>query len=288
MHGAFHSERMMIMIFGMKRNIYHKAVMLLSVSLSVTVISLLSGCTPKHDELIIEAETLTQSSSSDISCTGDDVSPHKDDVRSKETAETENVKTETVTEDVFVHVCGAVQRPGVYVLRKSGHVCDAVSAAGGFSDEADQEYVNQAYPVSDGMKIVIPTVQEASDAVNGCGTDGRSADSSSGTSKMTEGAISMSPDSSGGQAEGIGIGQAEMSSEGGAEAQVQADDGKIDINSADESGLCMIPVVGTKRAADIIAYRTEHGQFNSIEDIMNVSGIKQGTFDKIKDSIKVR
>ena len=69
--------------------------------------------------------------------------------------------------------------------------------------------------------------------------------------------------------------------------EVSADDGKININTASESQLCDIPGIGAVRAAAIASYRQEHGAFETIEDIMKVSGIKQGTYDKIKDSIIV-
>lgn len=62
---------------------------------------------------------------------------------------------------------------------------------------------------------------------------------------------------------------------------------KININNADQSELTQLSGIGSARAADIIAYRTEHGRFQSIEEIMNVSGIKESTFQKIKDQIVV-
>ena len=62
---------------------------------------------------------------------------------------------------------------------------------------------------------------------------------------------------------------------------------KININSADLSQLVQLAGIGEARAADIIAYRTEHGRFLTIEEIMNVSGIKESTFRKIKDQIVV-
>ena len=62
---------------------------------------------------------------------------------------------------------------------------------------------------------------------------------------------------------------------------------KININSADVSQLTQLTGIGEARAADIIAYRTEHGRFLTIEEIMNVSGIKESTFQKIKDQIVV-
>ena len=45
--------------------------------------------------------------------------------------------------------------------------------------------------------------------------------------------------------------------------------------------------IGETKAEAIIAYREEHGAFGSTEEIMQVSGIGQGTFDKIKDEITV-
>lgn len=62
---------------------------------------------------------------------------------------------------------------------------------------------------------------------------------------------------------------------------------KININSADIAQLTQLTGIGEARAADIIAYRTEHGGFLTIEEIMNVSGIKESTFQKIKDQIVV-
>ena len=64
-------------------------------------------------------------------------------------------------------------------------------------------------------------------------------------------------------------------------------DGRININTAPEAQLCEIPGIGATRAAAIAAYRQEHGGFSSIEEIMNVSGIKEGTYAKIKDRITV-
>ena len=63
--------------------------------------------------------------------------------------------------------------------------------------------------------------------------------------------------------------------------------GKVNINTADKSLLCSLPGIGDTRAADIIAYRQEHGGFAVIEDIMQVSGIKEAGFQKIKELITV-
>lgn len=62
---------------------------------------------------------------------------------------------------VSVYVCGAVKSPGVYTLGADQRIADAVEAAGGMRKDADTEYVNLAQRLSDGIKIRIPTVDEA-------------------------------------------------------------------------------------------------------------------------------
>lgn len=63
---------------------------------------------------------------------------------------------------------------------------------------------------------------------------------------------------------------------------------KININTATAEQLDELYGIGPSRAQAIVDYRNEHGNFQSIEDIMKVNGIKQGEFDKIKDNITVR
>lgn len=64
-------------------------------------------------------------------------------------------------------------------------------------------------------------------------------------------------------------------------------DGVVNINTASEEELCTIPGIGETRAKQILEYRSEHGPFTSAEDLMNVPGIKEGTFNKISKYIKV-
>ena len=64
-------------------------------------------------------------------------------------------------------------------------------------------------------------------------------------------------------------------------------DPRVNINTADEAELTTITGIGSSRAKAIIAWREEHGSFKTIGDIMNVNGIKQGLFSRIRDSIRV-
>ena len=62
---------------------------------------------------------------------------------------------------------------------------------------------------------------------------------------------------------------------------------KIDINRAEPWLLEALPGIGEVLAQRIVDYRSEHGPFRTIEDLLQVSGISQGTLDKIKDYITV-
>ena len=158
-------------------------------------------------------------------------------------------KDEPVT--AYVHVCGAVINPGVYELGPEDRVFTAVEAAGGFTEEASQDYVNLAERVADGMKITIPTVEELA-AIE--------ADSGTGTGTAVFAAIEY-PGGSG---------------------------SLININTADEKLLTSITGIGETRAKAIIAYREEHGPFAQTDDIKNVSGIGESTYNKLKDEITVK
>jgi len=63
--------------------------------------------------------------------------------------------------------------------------------------------------------------------------------------------------------------------------------GPVNINTATAAELETLPGIGPKTADTIIEYREANGPFETIEDIMNVPGIGEGTFEKIKDRIAV-
>lgn len=174
---------------------------------------------------------------------------------------------------IWVHVCGAVRNAGVYELPAGSRVYEAVQEAGGFAADADESYVNQAQRLSDGAKLVIPTVEQVEEAA--------------GDSRTEAGQIGI-VEQAGVQQAGYGVSDAGTGDGAGQTDPVSAAaDGRININTATEAQLCEIPGIGATRAAAIAAYRQEHGGFSSIEEIMNVSGIKEGTYAKIKDRITV-
>lgn len=64
--------------------------------------------------------------------------------------------------------------------------------------------------------------------------------------------------------------------------------GLVNINTADEEKLTTLPGIGTSKAKCIIAYRESKGKFQTIEELMQIEGIKEGVFNKVKDMITVK
>ena len=162
---------------------------------------------------------------------------------------------------IYVDVCGAVANPGVFQLAAGSRVFQAIEAAGGYLPEAALTCVNRAGVLTDGQQLYILTQEEME----------RQGLDPAEMAKASDGQMNGS----------AGTGQ-----NTGMTAQVQQDN-RININTADEAQLTTLTGIGATRAQAIIAYREENGPFAAIEDIMNVQGIKEGTFAKIKDEIVV-
>ena len=162
---------------------------------------------------------------------------------------------------IYVDVCGAVANPGVFQLAAGSRVFQAIEAAGGYLPEAALTCVNRAGVLTDGQQIYILTQEEMErqglDPAEMAGASDGQMNGSAGTGQNT-----------------------------GIAAQAQQDN-RININTADETQLTTLTGIGATRAQAIIAYRQENGPFAAIEEIMNVQGIKEGTFAKIKDEIVV-
>ncbi|MDQ0205513.1 helix-hairpin-helix domain-containing protein [Alkalicoccobacillus murimartini] len=73
------------------------------------------------------------------------------------------------------------------------------------------------------------------------------------------------------------------------EGQASGDDGPlVNLNTATEKDLETLNGIGPSKSATIIAYREEHGDFQTIEELMNVSGIGEKSFEKLKAEITVK
>lgn len=72
------------------------------------------------------------------------------------------------------------------------------------------------------------------------------------------------------------------------ETIVVEEDSRININTASMEELCKIPGIGESRAQAIIDYRESAGGFSTEEELMQISGIKSATYNKIKNYIRVK
>ena len=61
----------------------------------------------------------------------------------------------------------------------------------------------------------------------------------------------------------------------------------LDLNTATQEELESLPGIGPSKAADIIAYRDEHGPFATVEDLANVTGIGDATVESLRDYLIV-
>lgn len=172
-----------------------------------------------------------------------------------------NSTGETQPEMIYVDVCGAVANPGVFQLAAGSRVFQAIEAAGGYLPEAVQNCVNRAGVLTDGQQLYILTQEEMERQ-------------------------GLDPAEMAGASDGQMNGSAGTGQNAGLTVQAQQDN-RININTADEAQLTTLTGIGATRAQAIISYREENGPFAVIEDIMNVQGIKEGTFAKIKDEIVV-
>lgn len=217
-------------------------------SVLLIAICILIGCKKKEGLSLTQLQTTNQEILTQENATVTEVAKEEAQLVPKETQPEETPEKAVL----FVHICGAVKNPGVYEFSEGDRIYQAVETAGGFTKEAATDFLNQAQKLTDGMKLYIPTKEEAGQAI----------------------------------AEG-GSEESFVSYEGGLTGSQDAADDLININTASEELLCTLPGIGSGKAKSIVAYRTEQGNFAAIEDIMKVEGIKEGLFEKIRDRITV-
>ncbi len=136
---------------------------------------------------------------------------------------------------IFVHIVGAIKKPGLVTLAQGSRLVDAVAAAGGFGPKADPAQVNLARVLADGEQIVVPRKGS-----------------------------SPAPDpSSGIPEEGSGAGAPDQGSGGQ----------PLNLNTATTLELEDLPGIGPALASRILEWRENNGSFTSVEDLLAVAGI---------------
>lgn len=230
----------------------HRRIVYRVIAAFVMSLVLLSGCSGVRTGQGEELKELTDTGSEEIQ--EDKAAAGVTKEEEPEEPLQEEMQCTDDSQEVYVHVCGQVACPGVYLLPAGSRLYEAIEAAGGLSENGAGELLNQAAQIEDGQQIYVPSREEAAQLQAG-----------QSVSNMGEAGQNVSaPGASG-----------------------PSDDGKIDLNRATREQLMTLSGIGEAKADSIIAYREVHGGFRKIEELMEVDGIKEGVFNKVKDQIKV-
>lgn len=171
--------------------------------------------------------------------------------------EKEEIITEAV-ETIFIDIKGEIKYPGVYEMQLGDRVIDAVQMAGGFTDEATTDNVNLSKKLKDETVIIIPSYLKDYENVT----------------IKNDYEIDSNDD----------IVQTEENEN---YEKIESSSSLVNINTASVVELMSLDGIGETKAKAIIEYRDTSGGFKSIEDIKNVSGIGESTYENIKNNITV-
>jgi competence protein ComEA len=153
--------------------------------------------------------------------------------------------------ELVVQIEGAVRRPGVYRMPSGARLGDLVDRAGGLTAAADAGRVDLASPLQDGVLVVIPARGQPDPSGPVVGGGGES-DTGSGSSSATGTPVPV-----------------------------------VDLNTATADQLDALPGVGPTTAAAIVAYRSEHGPFASVDQLADVRGIGPAKLAEIRPHVHV-
>ena len=197
-----------------------------------------------------------------------DFTPNKDEPKTKKSNKT--IETKEEIKKVMVDIKGAVNNPGVFEMNNNERVIDVIKKAGGLTAEADTTLINLSKKVTDEMVITIYTKDEMQEKDKECPpcecpeiNDACVSDTSSTKTDKEKANKSTSSD------------------------VTKEPVGKISINTASLEELQTLDGIGETKAKAIIGYRETNGAFKDIEEIKNVSGIGDATYEKIKDDITI-
>jgi len=191
-----------------------------------------------------------------------------EEIEITETIEETETKEEIVEEKILVDVKGAVVSPGVYQLSLGCSVQDAIYMAGGLLENANTKVINLSKRLFDEMVIIIYTNEEI---------EAYQKDPEVLTEFVYVELPCECPDS---------MNDACISTETKVDKNTN-EKSLVSINTATKEELMTLSGIGESKADAIIKYREENGKFLDITDIMNVSGIGESAFEKIKDNITV-
>lgn len=204
------------------------------------------------------------------------------DVLKEAKTEAESVPSQDKPRMIAVGIQGAIQKPGLYWLEEGTRLQELIDRAGGPLENAEMRYMNIAAILLDGTTVVIPEKQKVE-------FDGQRL-SARGTSQPTPSVIAtgnnyipnISPPS-----QNISNPSVSSSSQTVSEGKSSVNTmGLIDLNHASQKELETLPGIGPVLAQSIIDYRNNR-PFQSVDDLLQVSGIGPKRFEKIRHLVTV-
>lgn len=198
-------------------------------------------------------------------------------------------------QEIKVYVVGCVNRPGVVNIKKGQVIEDAIKMAGGATKEADLDNINLAYILNENTMLRIKSKNSniVGEKITSNGVSNIQPDSNKSNYKETQqkrNTATTNDNSDTATSNKLNSGVDIVTDSLGCVVEEEKSDSKkegglININKASQAELENIPKVGPATAKAIISYREKNGDFKKLTDIMKITGIKQKTYDKIKDYI---
>lgn len=165
--------------------------------------------------------------------------------------------------EIMVDIKGYVNQPGIYKLKEDSRVIDAINMAGGITDVADTSVLNLSKKLKDEMVIIVYSYEQVANFK---------------VVKQEELVVQEQCQ--------IGINDVQNDACIVEEKQEEENSNtKVSINTGTLEELMALEGIGESKAKAIIEYREANGNFEKIEDLLNVSGIGESVFAKIKENI---
>lgn len=170
----------------------------------------------------------------------------------------EDVKEEIIN-DCFFDIKGEVVSPGVYSISCDKRIIDAINISGGLTKNSDTSVLNLSKKIEDGMVIIVYSKKEINNYLKVLEEEKKKLSICDTSNVVNDACISNNTSS---------------------------DNSLININKASLNELMTLSGIGESKARSIIEYR-EKNPFTKKEDLLNVEGIGEGLYDKIKENITV-
>lgn len=201
----------------------------------------------------------------------------------------EVIDTPTTNEDkiIYVDIKGAVKKPGVYEFKEGDKVIDAINIAGGLKSSAVTSNINLSKKLTDEMVIYIYSKSELTSSNTSALSTSVQKTTTTLKNNIEATTINVSQNIENELNKDLECNCEIIEINNCKNNNNEEQNNKININTASKEELMTLNGIGESKADSIIKYRTDNGNFETIESIINVTGISTTIYEKIKDYITV-